>query len=733
VDTLELLGVTVNGAIARRTWLGREWLVAPVTMIVPGVLNGSKGPMLYPEDEVSREPDKWNGVWLTAGHPRVNGQFVSARHPAVLEKYGLGQVFNARFEGGKLLGEAWFDPALVRRNAAQLHDRLLNGTATELSTGLFTHDEPVRNGRHTDGRPYDYVARNYRPDHLAILLGETGACSVKDGCGVLANESGAVDVTGLVGGEAPAPAADPPEDGPGLLRRFADVLVNAFGGQPRSAVTGRLKASNAGVGAGPVHEAAQAGHLAVLITDRHRDLGARAKADLGELGHNPPSWVEDEDTWQRAKAAADKADCTDYYACVTAIYEKMGGATANAFCPTGEGGGVDPTCPPGGGGRAAGTDEGKNAAFLAGVKDLEARGLAHSEKFIPRTTAGIGTTPTEQAAAAADASQRAFSPEERSMRARNTNIYEHMKLTGKDPWPDFTPDDLTRPGNWYSLEQHYKSLRGGARNAGTPAANADPDAGPAEPTLTANSSPENRMDRNAMIQYVTANCACKQATANELTDDQLRMLVNGHHFKRGQKVKVVVNGVPLATTLTVNEIPVGHETPECRPDMTPEQCAEAARAAKVGDAGKPQVAGNAAARPQTEEEWLAAAPPGVREQFAFSKQLVDNQKGVLVRGLVANLAADRRDAVAVELMAKGLPELEFMHSLIPAPAGNRQPPQTALPPSYYGAQGGAVVGNRARDDDDYKPSAEPLHEQSRSDWNEIRKDGLHTRQPAGAK
>jgi hypothetical protein len=719
-DTLELLGVTVNGAVARRTWLGREWLVAPVTMIVPGVLNGSKGPMLYPEDEVSREPDKWNGVWLTAGHPRAGGQFVSARHPAVLEKYGLGQVYNARYEGGKLLGEAWFDPALVRRNAPPLHDRLLSGTATELSTGLFTHDEPVQNGRHTDGRPYAYVARNYRPDHLAILLNEKGACSVKDGCGVLANESGAVDVTGLVGGRDGDPPALPPEDGPGLLRRFADVLVNAFGGQPRSAVTGRLKASNAGVGAGPVHEAAQAGHLAVLITDRHRDLGARAKADLAELGHNPPSWVEDEDTWQRAKAAADKADCTDYYACVTAIYQKMGGGVAdspkgNAFCPTGAGGGVDPTCTPGGGAGGGGDPDAKSsAAHAATVKARGSQNMADYDEAVRLHNE------------AADAHDRTY-----EARKSDPNQYESERAFKAAQ----AAGAHRRAAAELNVEKAHAAGRAGARNAETDTRDGGvlANAAPAEPTLTANSSPENRMDRNGMIQYVVANCACQQATANGLTDDQLRMLVNGHHFKRGQKVKVVVNGVPLDTTLTVNEIPVGHETPECRPDMTPEQCAEAARAAKVGDAGKPQVAGNAAARPQTEEEWLAAAPPGVREQFAFSKQLVDNQKGVLVRGLVANLAPDKRDAVAVELMRKGLPELEFMHSLIPTPTGSRQPSSAALPPSYYGAQGGAVVGNRARDDDDYKPSAEPLHEQSRSNWSEIRKDGLHTRQPAGAK
>ena len=52
------------------------------------------------------------------------------------------------------------------------------------ATGLRTSDEHV-SGVHNDGRAYIAIARKYRPDHLAILLNERGACSIQDGCGVL--------------------------------------------------------------------------------------------------------------------------------------------------------------------------------------------------------------------------------------------------------------------------------------------------------------------------------------------------------------------------------------------------------------------------------------------------------------------------------------------------------------------------------------------------------------------
>ena len=38
------------------------------------------------------------------------------------------------------------------------------------------------------GKSYTYIAKNYRPDHLAVLPDNSGACSISDGCGVLVNQ-----------------------------------------------------------------------------------------------------------------------------------------------------------------------------------------------------------------------------------------------------------------------------------------------------------------------------------------------------------------------------------------------------------------------------------------------------------------------------------------------------------------------------------------------------------------
>lgn len=168
---------------------GREYLVAPVRMIVPGVLPGSKGPLFYPHSEINRNVTSWHGVPLTLGHPVVAGENVSASHPGVLDGVGLGEVRNPR--GGKSLdAEAWFDVEKVRKVAPDILARLGRGERIELSTGLFTENDVASVGSSFAGRPYTHVARNYIPDHLAILPGGRGACSLADGCGVLVNRRG---------------------------------------------------------------------------------------------------------------------------------------------------------------------------------------------------------------------------------------------------------------------------------------------------------------------------------------------------------------------------------------------------------------------------------------------------------------------------------------------------------------------------------------------------------------
>jgi hypothetical protein len=163
-------------------------------MLVPGVLSGSKGPLLYPADEVRKSPDDWNHIPIVVYHPMKDGKPVSARSPSILSKYGVGYVFHSRTDSkGVLKGEGWLDVEATRRVDKSVLDSVQLGKPIELSTGLFVDDEPAPEGAifndHRGTRKYVGIARNYKPDHLAILPSGKGACSLADGCGVLINEA----------------------------------------------------------------------------------------------------------------------------------------------------------------------------------------------------------------------------------------------------------------------------------------------------------------------------------------------------------------------------------------------------------------------------------------------------------------------------------------------------------------------------------------------------------------
>lgn len=189
---METLSLNLRRA-REATHNGRPFLVCDATLIVPGVLPGSKGPLLYPADEVRNSAPSWEGTPVVLYHPAdpVTGAQQSARSPGVMKRAGMGFVANSRFRQDRLTAETWFDVGHTTRldlalNAAhRVLPRLRAGVPVELSTGLFTANQLVRAGATWNGRPYVAVARNYRPDHLAVLPDQVGACSVRDGCGVL--------------------------------------------------------------------------------------------------------------------------------------------------------------------------------------------------------------------------------------------------------------------------------------------------------------------------------------------------------------------------------------------------------------------------------------------------------------------------------------------------------------------------------------------------------------------
>lgn len=173
----------IGGNVEIKTHDGREVMVVPVVAIVEGVLNGK----LVPADEFEAYAASWEGVAVTVGHPQINGQPVTANKPEIIEKTVIGRFHNVKADNKKLKGEIWIDVEKARKLK---HDELLNalqkGEKIEVSTAYFADVEEKAGS--FNGKNYNGIHRNLRPDHLALLPGDIGACSVADGCGVHQNQ-----------------------------------------------------------------------------------------------------------------------------------------------------------------------------------------------------------------------------------------------------------------------------------------------------------------------------------------------------------------------------------------------------------------------------------------------------------------------------------------------------------------------------------------------------------------
>lgn len=249
---------------------GREFAVATIRILQPQVLEGSKGKLYYPPDEIEKDYERWNGMPMVVYHPNKDGKNISARSPEVMHKQEIGRIYNAKLTADHQLDvEGWFDVELTKKIDDRVWKSLQDGKRIEISTGLYTKDEPAPTNSKYKDKEYTHVARNYQPDHLAILPDQVGACSIKDGCGVFNK----------------------------------DVTFNSV---PSSF------------------------QLNVHVAD---DVLTRMINEFTEQSKNNPtinpSWVKDHDIWEKAKQKAAEEGKGDNYALITEIYKRMGGAINN--------------------------------------------------------------------------------------------------------------------------------------------------------------------------------------------------------------------------------------------------------------------------------------------------------------------------------------------------------------------------------------------------------------------
>lgn len=169
--------------IKNKTLDGKSHLVVPVVMMVEGVHAGSRGAIFHPISELGKFPASWNGIPVVIHHPQQDGNFISANSPEV--PY-VGRVYNTTVDGDKLKAEVYIDEQKITAISPTALAYIRQGKQLEVSVGVFT-DEDSTEGE-WNGEAYIARAINHRPDHLALLPGDTGACSWNDGCGIRANK-----------------------------------------------------------------------------------------------------------------------------------------------------------------------------------------------------------------------------------------------------------------------------------------------------------------------------------------------------------------------------------------------------------------------------------------------------------------------------------------------------------------------------------------------------------------
>lgn len=166
----------------RETFRGREHIVFPVVMLRETVVNGGF------VEKASLLPWTWNGTPVTVHHPEDASGTITANSPQTLEQWAIGTIFNATLDGDKLKAEAWIDVELAEALSPGLIETLEGGDPMDVSTGFYS-TLVKKSGRH-NGKSYTQVHTELKPDHLALLPGDVGACSWQDGCGVRTNSKG---------------------------------------------------------------------------------------------------------------------------------------------------------------------------------------------------------------------------------------------------------------------------------------------------------------------------------------------------------------------------------------------------------------------------------------------------------------------------------------------------------------------------------------------------------------
>lgn len=175
------VNLVINYVTRIETHENIDYIVVPVVMMVEGVHSGSQGPILYTIADLTQSASLWNGYPVVVNHPTdMNGDYILASEANSSER--IGTIHNSRMEGDALKADLRINISDLSDVSSETLESIRNQSPLNVSIGVLGDNEIVEgefNNQH-----YNAIARNLRPDHLALLPDSEGACSMDDGCGI---------------------------------------------------------------------------------------------------------------------------------------------------------------------------------------------------------------------------------------------------------------------------------------------------------------------------------------------------------------------------------------------------------------------------------------------------------------------------------------------------------------------------------------------------------------------
>lgn len=181
--------------IRRETYNGREHIIVPSYTLPFNVVMNRE---FYPQAEIVANYKSLEGTLAPLGHPKVNGEHVSAMTPEGLNTCFAGAWNrNVELRGNRVYCEKWIDVETAKQSAAgrELLERveaLEAGDTTApiwSSVAVYRQQLPADDAMKAAGA--DYVVKISSIDHDAILLHEPPAATPDQGVGLMVNTADA--------------------------------------------------------------------------------------------------------------------------------------------------------------------------------------------------------------------------------------------------------------------------------------------------------------------------------------------------------------------------------------------------------------------------------------------------------------------------------------------------------------------------------------------------------------